>query len=465
MAELNPGDSVERYTVVRKLGEGGMAAVYLVTHDTLGTQHALKVLTVGGRKLRERLVNEGRVQASIDHPNVVAVRDVLDVEESPALLMDFVAGPDLETWLQNHTPDPQQAEQIFRQIVDAVLAAHREGLVHRDLKPANVLLHELPDGTLIPKVADFGLAKALADDNPSLAKTRQGAAMGTPSYMAPEQIRDASSVDHRADIWALGCILYELTTGELAFRGLDIVEVFNSVTSGSFEDPADLAPNVRPAVHRTITGCLQTEVDDRLPDCRALLSTLDTDDGAAANATWDETPLLPTSTEPAPAASSSAASVPVVDPDARTLPPHHLESDDKTPMGWAIPLVGAVVLGGGSLLAVTGFVALFVASGVNLSSPCGVADGTDVGVTRVPAVFLRRKGAAWVLPTDRTVHAHPPREDTNWEPGSVTCKLPAGTTLTLVDDPQRAGRAGSWVTVRGGRISLPEPKDDNAEAP
>ena len=200
------GDIVERYQVESMLGEGGMAVVYAVRHTTLGTKHALKLLTLSNPKIRERLIREGKVQAGLQHPNVVTVTDVLDVDGAPALLMEKIDGPDLQTWLHEHTPDLNQARHVFDCILSAMEHAHSLNIVHRDLKPANVLMAQNHQGQWIPKVTDFGLAKALARDaDPS--STRTGQPMGTPAYMSPEQVRDAKNVDQRTDIFALGCIL------------------------------------------------------------------------------------------------------------------------------------------------------------------------------------------------------------------------------------------------------------------
>ncbi|MCA9492747.1 MAG: protein kinase, partial [Myxococcales bacterium] len=133
---LEPGDIIERYEVLRALGEGGMARVVLVRHTTLGTRHAIKVLTLTGPSLKERLVEEGRAQALLRHDNVVRVSDVLEVEGMPALVMDYVDGPDLGRWIGETQPDPETAERVFRGIVAGVAAAHRAGRIHRDLKPA-----------------------------------------------------------------------------------------------------------------------------------------------------------------------------------------------------------------------------------------------------------------------------------------------------------------------------------------
>lgn len=287
---LDPGQDIERYTVDAILGEGGMAVVYRIRHRELGSEHALKVLTTAARGVRERLIQEGRVQATLRHPNIVEVRDILDVSGCPGLLMELVDGPALDTWLESNRPTPIEAERIFRAIVSAVAHAHARNLVHRDLKPANVLMAPFGD-SWIPKVADFGLARILTDDDPGMRRTRSGMAMGTPAYMSPEQIRDAKSSDQRTDIFALGCILYELVTGEGCFRREDIASTFNASLSGEYRPPREIDPGIPEPIVQAIRGCLRTDRNFRLPDCASILAVLD---GATLTPAPNETTASPT---------------------------------------------------------------------------------------------------------------------------------------------------------------------------
>ncbi|TNE90901.1 MAG: hypothetical protein EP330_07000, partial [Deltaproteobacteria bacterium] len=271
---LQPGSTVERYVVQSLLGQGGMASVYLVRHSKLETLHALKVLSTGSHHVRERLLVEGRVQARLKHPHVVAVTDVLDVAGQPSLLMDFIAGPALDRWMLEHRPSLDEALAVFRGLLAGVGYAHDQGLIHRDIKPGNVLLH-VDDHEVVPRVTDFGLVKAAREDEPGLSNpTRTGATMGTPAYMAPEQIRDASSVDQRADMFSLGCILFELVCDRPAFVGADILELFNKVASADYPAPRSLRPDLPDAVVATIDGLLTVDRDARLATCAEALDVL-----------------------------------------------------------------------------------------------------------------------------------------------------------------------------------------------
>jgi len=264
---LPPGFEVGRYQILDLLGQGGMAAVYRVRHRKLGSLHALKVVTVPSRSILRRLTLEGQAQARVRHRHIVAVHDVLEVDGSPGLLMEFVDGPTLEELLDHPLPLPV-ADHLARGLLKGVAAAHAAGLVHRDLKPANVLVAMEEDG-LVPKVADFGLVK---DAHAGESRTRSGTLMGTPNYMSPEQIRDAKTVDHRADVFALGAILYELVTGLRAFDGDDVLFIFNKVAMGDYRPVAELRPDVPERMVRAIDAALQIERDDRADSVADLLT-------------------------------------------------------------------------------------------------------------------------------------------------------------------------------------------------
>ncbi|MCO4748250.1 MAG: serine/threonine protein kinase [Proteobacteria bacterium] len=282
--ELAPGTVVDRYTVERLLGEGGVALVYLARHNELHTVHALKVLSISSPSVKARLLREGRVQAQLRHPNVVNVTDVVDVSGDHGLVMDYVRGPTLFELLAHNQLDTEQADSVAVGVLSGVRAAHEAGLIHRDLKPANVLI-DARGGRLVPKVADFGLAKIASG---GLRSTRSGVALGTPSYMAPEQIRSAKDVDHRADVFALGAILYELYCGAQAFPGGDVLDIFKRVTSGAFIPPREHVPGLPDRVERAIVGALAVAVQDRIPTVQALIDILLEDAPTAlSDSPWD----------------------------------------------------------------------------------------------------------------------------------------------------------------------------------
>ena len=321
---VETGRVIERYVVEGELGQGGMASVYLLRHRHLGTQHALKVLTTVGANAELRLLLEGRVQAALRHPNVVAVTDILDVDGRPGLLMEYIPPPSLAVWLAGHQPTVEEAEALFRGIVEGVRHAHRYGLVHRDLKPSNVLLARYDEEGLVPKVADFGLAKVLSTEEPSPGQTRSGLTMGTPQYMAPEQFRDAKNVDRRADMFSLGCILYELLSGRPPFAWSDLITLYNQIATADYPPLPEGTPQ---RLVEAVTLLMQPEREARLPDCEALLAVLD-GKGPLVGVTVTpenlgqlvDVPMLrdrlPLAPAPAPVRPASPASATLVSPDS-----------------------------------------------------------------------------------------------------------------------------------------------------
>lgn len=316
MQQLAPNTIVDRYVVERSLGTGGMATVYLVRHRRLGTAHALKLLHLPTARIRERLMNEGRIQGGLHHPNVVNVTDVVDWRGAPGLIMEFVDGPALDGFLVANRLSVEQADSLARGLIAGVGAAHKQGLVHRDLKPGNILLRQMED-EIIPKITDFGLVK-LRDSGGGgigLSQTRSGIAMGTPAYMSPEQIRDAASVDHRADIFSLGAILYELVTGQKAFDGDDMIDIWDKIRDGEYTPPEDLVADLPDRMARAIKGTLTTDRDARTADCQTLLQIWTGGDMTPLQlGIWDEPALdqvralSPTSLAPPEATTGSVSS-------------------------------------------------------------------------------------------------------------------------------------------------------------
>jgi eukaryotic-like serine/threonine-protein kinase len=269
---MKVGQRVERYVVDGVIGQGGMAVVYKVRHTQLDSEHALKQLRASSPAIRRRLLQEGKVQAALRHPNLVNVTDVVDTDGGPGLIMEFVDGPSLDIYLlrEDRLP-PGDIDALARGILSGVAEAHSRGVIHRDIKPANVIVARTSDG-LVPKVMDFGLTKVLsAEESGGLSTTRTGMRMGSPRYMSPEQIRDAKNVDARADVFALGAVLYELVTGRKAFPGDDIIEIFQDIAAGRFEDPAIGQPDLPDRWLLAIRGALVPDRRSRIVGARALL--------------------------------------------------------------------------------------------------------------------------------------------------------------------------------------------------
>lgn len=218
------GAEVGGYKILGQLGEGGMGAVYLARHQTLGRPAAIKVLLPKFSTQREfvqRFFNEARSTAQIRHPGLVDVYDFGQLADGSAfLVMEMLEGEALQSRLEREQTIPLAAAiGIARQVASAVGAAHDHGVIHRDLKPDNVFLvpdADMPLGTRV-KVLDFGIAKLVSDPDVNV-RTVTLTQMGTPGYMSPEQCRDSSKVDQRSDVYALGCILFHMVCGQMPFQ-------------------------------------------------------------------------------------------------------------------------------------------------------------------------------------------------------------------------------------------------------
>jgi serine/threonine protein kinase len=201
--------------ILELIGRGGMGAVYKARQPSLDRLVALKILTpgvAGDAGFAERFTREARALARLSHPNIVAVYDFGQAAGMPFFLMEYVDGPNLRELERGGKLNPREAMQIIPQICEALQFAHDEGIVHRDIKPENILLDK--KGRV--KIADFGIAKLLGQTTvPDAALTGAGDVVGTLNYMAPEQREKPLTVDHRADIFSLGVVFYELLTGEL----------------------------------------------------------------------------------------------------------------------------------------------------------------------------------------------------------------------------------------------------------
>jgi serine/threonine protein kinase/CHASE2 domain-containing sensor protein len=306
---LRVGSEIERYQVQAVLGRGGAGTVYAVQHQTLGTRHALKVLHIASPVMRARFIEEGRIQARLRHANIVHVSDVLDVGGHPGLLMDYVAGGSLAERI--HVAPVRLLDVVgwARDTVAGVQHAHSQRVTHRDLKPANVLLtNAKPGERAIARVTDFGLARVLGGGHPSL--TQMGSMLGTPAYMAPEQVLDPRGIDERADIFSLGVLLYEISTGSRPFEGGDIEAIFMAARSGTYAPPEERVPALPVELCALIARCLSPDRDRRPDSCAVLLELLEHVDIQTSQA---DAPLWSpaASTSDGPAVSRTPVAVPV----------------------------------------------------------------------------------------------------------------------------------------------------------
>ncbi len=284
------GQRIGPYQIASRIGAGGMGEVYQARDTTLNRQVAIKVLLPAVASDPDRLIRfhrEARVLASLNHPHIAQIHGFEDTDGVHALVMELVEGPTLADRIVSGAIPINEALAIASQIADALEAAHEQGIIHRDLKPANIKVRE--DGTV--KVLDFGLAKgrdvpssAMADvmQSPTLSThaTETGLILGTAAYMSPEQAR-GKAVDRRADLWAFGCVLYEMLTRRRAFGGDSPTDVLVAVVTAEPDWtrlPADTPAEIRTLLRR----CLEKNRARRLDS--AVAARLEIDDALATPA-------------------------------------------------------------------------------------------------------------------------------------------------------------------------------------
>ena len=273
---LSPGTRVGNYEVISKIGEGGMGEVYRGRDTRLNRDVALKTLPDSLKRDPDRIARferEAQTLAALNHPNIAIIHGVEDIGTDRALVMELVEGSTLAELLADGPVPAEDARNIALQIADALEAAHEHGVIHRDLKPANIKVR--PDGAV--KILDFGLAKVFGgleadrrsplSDSPTITgpmMTGAGVVLGTAAYMSPEQAR-GRVVDKRADIWAFGCVLYELLAGRPAFHGDNTTDILAAVVQQE-PDWSMLPPDSPVAMKSVIRRCLQKNPRERLRD-------------------------------------------------------------------------------------------------------------------------------------------------------------------------------------------------------
>ena len=274
------GRQLGPYIIVAPLGVGGMGEVYRA-HDTkLGRDVAIKILPAqftADPERRARFAREARLLATLNHPNIGAIYGLEETDDVTALVLELVEGPTLADRRARGPLKIPEALTIARQIADALDEAHEKGIVHRDLKPANIVLHATGGADRV-KVLDFGLAKVMTTGSKgspieSFDGTGDGRILGTPAYMSPEQAR-GQPIDKRTDIWAFGCVLFEMLAGRAAFEGDSIIDILASIVA---RDPHwDALPQSVPSeIRRLIKRCLERDTKRRLPHITDAIATVD----------------------------------------------------------------------------------------------------------------------------------------------------------------------------------------------
>src|SRR5438128_7142647 len=258
-----------RYRIIRKLGSGGMANVYLAEDQELGRRVAIKILNdrhAGDEQFVERFRREAKNAASLSHPNIVSIYDRGEAEGTYYIAMEYLEGRSLKELILSRGPAPASvAIDYARQILSALRFAHRNGIVHRDIKPHNVLV----DAEGRVKVTDFGIARAGASQ-----MTEAGSIVGTAQYLSPEQAR-GTDVDQRSDLYSLGVVLYELITGTLPFNGDTPVEIAMKHLSTVPEPPSKRRPDVPRDLDLVVMRALAKDPEDRYQSAEEMDGDLD----------------------------------------------------------------------------------------------------------------------------------------------------------------------------------------------
>ncbi|MDG3006680.1 WD40 repeat domain-containing serine/threonine protein kinase [Paludisphaera mucosa] len=270
-AAVVPRGRIGRYHILEEIGRGGMGVVYKARQLNPGRIVAIKMILAGDHanvRERARLRTEAEAAAKLAHPNIVQILDADYHEGLPFLVMEFVDGGNLSQMLRSMPQPIRWSARLIETLARAIHAAHRSGIVHRDLNPTNILMTQAG----VPKIGDFGLAKFLLTD---AGASQSGKLLGTPSYMAPEQLSDGSlNVGAQTDVYALGAVLYEMLTGTPPYRGLTPMETLCQVAEGEIVPPSKLRHGLPEDLETICLKCLERNAAARYADARALADDL-----------------------------------------------------------------------------------------------------------------------------------------------------------------------------------------------
>ena len=343
-------EQIGRYQIVAELGRGAMGVVFRALDPSIGREVAIKIIRLGEvtnaeqrGKQRERLFREARSAGILSHPGIVTIYDIAEQGDMAYIAMEFVAGSTLEQILSAKEPlEPARLFSILRQTAAALDYAHRKGIVHRDIKPANIIVNEAG----IAKIADFGIAKISTAEQ----LTQAGLIVGTPNYMAPEQVQ-GKPVDGFADQYSLAVIAYETLTGEKPFVAEHLTTLIYQIVCEAPPPAQRLNPTLGPKVEVVLQKALSKQPGARYPNCSALVDALE----AACASTPSWTSLGRGASLNLPTMAENAAPPPpkVEPPPARELPPPRprdpeLSLDKKSrsvPFMITLTLLGAAAVG------------------------------------------------------------------------------------------------------------------------
>jgi len=424
-----------RYMIVRKLGAGGMADVYLAEDQELGRRVAIKILNgrhANDDQFIERFRREAKNAAALNHPNIVSIYDRGEAEDTYYIAMEYLDGRTLKELIVGHGQAPVRvAVEYARQILSALRFAHRHGIVHRDIKPHNVLVDR--EGRV--KVTDFGIARAGTSQ-----MTETGSIVGTAQYLSPEQAR-GGEVDQRSDLYSLGVVLYELLTGKTPFEGDTPVEIAMKHLSNTPQTPSELRSDIPPELDMVILRALAKDPDERYQSADEMEGDLDrVARGAPVAAATVDAATQVLSRPAVPAGAATAATM--IAPPSRIPPPPVVEEEVHEEGGgrpiWPWLLAAAFVI----VAIVAGFFVYQELSGPKATQPVGLYQGEALTQAK------QQITAAHLVPSVK----HGPSE--KYKPGFVFkqdpaagSKLPKGGTVTI------------WSSTGPPKIAVPDVKN------
>ncbi|MFZ5890621.1 MAG: serine/threonine protein kinase [Myxococcota bacterium] len=271
-----------KFRITREIGRGGMAAVYEAENVDIGKRVAVKILAaelITSRVVRERFIREARAAASIRSPYICDVYDSGMYEDRPFLVMELLEGESLYDMMTRvRQLDAQTTLRVATHTARGLAKAHEANIVHRDLKPENIFLTTDEEGHLLAKIVDFGLAKfyeSTGTDAQSVRLTREGALFGTPAYMSPEQAKGQGEVDHRADLWALGCIVYECLTGQTVWSvEQGVAMILAQIANSPLPKPSKLRPDLPASFERWFERALNRDATKRFQTAKEFAESL-----------------------------------------------------------------------------------------------------------------------------------------------------------------------------------------------
>jgi len=396
---VSPGSViVERYRLVEQLGAGGMGVVWAAESLDGGQEVAIKLMKSApdNSPLRRRFLREARAINAIEHPNVVRVLDVLELDDgAPALVMERLFGETLAARIGREGALPlSDVAHVMLLVVSAVGAAHARGIIHRDLKPENIFLIQRDDGTLDVKVLDFGIAKlTLGDGMPGATTdaTATGAFLGTPAYMSPEQVFGEKDIDHRTDAWSIGMILYESLSGVLPTRQDNVGQIIKTILTHEDWRFEEVAPE-QPDDVKALVGRLLQRARLRRPSLREVAAVLGEHTDVAAPSFGEPANQERTTGSDAARALALASTVAV----SPTAPARRINRKAVLGIAVAITVIGAGaawLFRDGSTPSVTPAAAAEVPAGASIAVPLAANSRSTVSsvtessadVTRAPA--------------------------------------------------------------------------------